>query len=74
MATFTLPFTGRDMEQLFKNVQNCPTPPISSTYSSILTKFIGLCLLKNPKHRPTAKELLDNSSFKALLSNPTKKS
>ena len=33
MATFRPPFHGRDMEDLYKNVQNRNYPPLSSKYS-----------------------------------------
>jgi NIMA (never in mitosis gene a)-related kinase len=58
MAALRPPFNGKDMEDLFKNVQKGKVMPLSAHYSNDLWKFIELCLQKDPKKRPSANELL----------------
>jgi NIMA (never in mitosis gene a)-related kinase len=69
MAALRPPFEGRDMEQLFKSIQNSPTPPLPSFYSSTLTQFVSLALSKQPKERPTAAELLNHPNMQRSLTN-----
>jgi NIMA (never in mitosis gene a)-related kinase len=60
MAALRPPFQAKDMEELFKNVQNKPTPSIPKQYSKILCDLIQLCLNKKANFRPTASELLEH--------------
>lgn len=52
------PFTGNNMEGLFRKVMRGVYPKIPSTYSDKMAKAIDLCLQLDPAKRPTAKELL----------------
>ena len=63
------PFEGKDMEELFRNVQNKPIPHVLSYYSQELSELILLCLRKKPALRPTAKELLTHQLFQKYLQN-----
>lgn len=60
MAALKPPFSGRDMEALYRNVQRCTFDRIPSCYSKDLETVIGLCMQKNPKLRPSSSELLMN--------------
>jgi serine/threonine protein kinase len=54
MASLKPPFNGKDMEDLFKNVQKAKLTPLTNHYSTQLWEFIQLCLQKDPKKRPSA--------------------
>ena len=54
MAALRPPFDGKDLEELFKNVQNKPIPAVPRQYSSDLTDLIHYCLNKKAAKRPTA--------------------
>lgn len=54
MTALRPPFDGQSMEELYKNVQSKPIPPISGFYSSDLLEFIQICLKKKPSQRMTA--------------------
>jgi NIMA (never in mitosis gene a)-related kinase len=77
MASLKPPFNGRDMEDLFKNVQKAKVQPLTHHYSSQLWEFIQLCLQKDPKKRPSAGELLkfikkhnSNATSGVKINNP----
>ena len=48
MASLKPPFNGKDMEELFKNVQKAKLAPLTGHYSSELQEFIHFCLQKDP--------------------------
>jgi NIMA (never in mitosis gene a)-related kinase len=52
------PFTGNNMEGLFRKVMRGLYPKIPSTYSDKMGRAIDLCLQLDPAKRPTAKDLL----------------
>jgi NIMA (never in mitosis gene a)-related kinase len=54
MAALKPPYEGRDLEELFKNIQNRPIPNISEKYSPDLRDLINYCLNKKALRRPTA--------------------
>lgn len=58
MAALKPPFNGKDMEDLFKNVQKGKIIPLTGHYSQDLWEFILLCLQKDPKKRPSTTQLL----------------
>jgi NIMA (never in mitosis gene a)-related kinase len=67
MAMLRPPFEGKDMEELFRNIQNRPVPGISNYYSRELAEFVQGCLRKKAAQRPTAGELLGNGMFQAFI-------
>ena len=54
MAALKPPFEGRDLEELFKSVQNRTVPNIPRQYSKELMEFIHLCLNKKAGKRLSA--------------------
>ena len=63
MAALRPPFEGRDLEELFRHVQNKPIPSIPKHYSRDLTDLIQYCLNKKASKRPTTSELLKHAPF-----------
>lgn len=58
------PFEARSMEGLFKKVCKGNYSKLPAIYSETMNNFIGLCLKKTPKARPSARELLDHPTVK----------
>lgn len=48
LAALSPPFHGKDMDQLYQNVQKGSFKPIPSYYSQSLSSIISQCLRKNP--------------------------
>ena len=63
MAALKPPFNGKDMEDLFKNIQKGRVTPLSAHYSNELWEFIDLCLQKDPKKRPNTEDLLKKIGY-----------
>ena len=59
------PFSGRNMEELFKNIKAGRYIPIPNIYSNDLRKIIALMLQTNPKQRISSEELLYNPIIKS---------
>jgi NIMA (never in mitosis gene a)-related kinase 1/4/5 len=66
LAALKPPFNGRDISDLSRKVQAGTFAPAPSTYSKDLHSVIAACLQVNPKHRPSAEELL---AFPAMTKN-----
>jgi len=63
MLTLSPPFGGRSWEELTANILNkVPTPP-SDKYSPDLIKVINMMLIKDPKQRPSIREIMKMSEF-----------
>ena len=60
MASLKMPFRGTSMQMLYNNVMKGDFDPIPSRYSKDLMEIIKLILIKNPKQRPSAEDLLKN--------------
>ena len=60
MAALKMPFRGTSMQMLYNNVMKGDFDPIPSKYSKDLMEIIKLILIKNPKQRPSAEDLLKN--------------
>lgn len=60
MANQRPPFSGKDLKELKKNILQGMYPRIPERYSEDLELFIKQCLCVNPKHRPTATQLLND--------------
>jgi len=60
MASLKMPFRGTSMQMLYNNVMKGDFDPIPLRYSKDLMEIIKLILIKNPKQRPSAEELLKN--------------
>jgi NIMA (never in mitosis gene a)-related kinase len=52
------PFQGKDLNELYKNVQRGEYEPIPKIYSRELEQIIQSCLKQKAKERPTADQLL----------------
>ena len=55
MAALRPPYEGKTMEDLYKNVQTKPIPPVPNSYSLELIELIQICLKKKAAQRLTAK-------------------
>jgi NIMA (never in mitosis gene a)-related kinase len=55
-----MPFRETSMQMLYNNVMKGDFDPIPSRYSKDLMEIIKLILIKNPKQRPSAEDLLKN--------------
>ena len=60
MASLKMPFRGTSMQMLYNNVMKGDFDPIPSRYSKDLMEIIKLILIKNPRQRPSAEDLLKN--------------
>ena len=60
MASLKMPFRGISMQMLYNNVMKGDFDPIPSRYSKDLMEVIKLILIKNPRQRPSAEDLLKN--------------
>jgi NIMA (never in mitosis gene a)-related kinase len=60
MVTFSPPFKGIDMEDLYQNILLSTFDPISNTYSQNLKLMIDSLLEKTPVKRPTTTYILEN--------------
>ena len=60
MASLKMSFRGISMQMLYNNVMKGDFDPIPSRYSKDLMEIIKLILIKNPKQRPSAEDLLKN--------------
>ena len=60
MASLKMPFRGTSMQMLYNNVMKGDFDPIPSRYSKDLMEIIKLILIKNPRLRPSAEDLLKN--------------
>ena len=67
MASLHVPFRGVSMQNLYKNVLRGIYQQIPSRYSDDLKQIIKTILVVNPKKRPSAKELLENSIIKKKI-------
>eukprot|EP00927_Polykrikos_kofoidii_P052887 TRINITY_DN4690_c0_g1_i1.p1 TRINITY_DN4690_c0_g1~~TRINITY_DN4690_c0_g1_i1.p1 ORF type:complete len:549 (+),score=100.70 TRINITY_DN4690_c0_g1_i1:160-1806(+) len=52
------PFQAKDMEGLYRSVLRGKYPAIPDCYSKELSEVISVCLQVNPRHRPSAEQLL----------------
>ena len=60
MAALKLPFRGSNMQTLYNNVMKGIFDPLPSRYSHDLMEIIKQILIKNPRKRPSAENLLKN--------------
>ena len=67
MASLHVPFRGVSMQNLYKNVLRGIYQQIPGRYSDDLKQIIKSILVVNPKHRPSSKELLENSIIKKKM-------
>ncbi|CAE7246958.1 Cdk5rap1, partial [Symbiodinium sp. KB8] len=70
LVALQVPFKGRDIDELSRRVQTGYYARLPSTYSADLQSIIRACLKLNPKHRPSAEELLSTpiiAERKAML-------
>lgn len=58
-AALKPPFRGKDMEGLYKKVLQGKYKRIPDQYSDALSDVVGALLQVNPRHRPSAAQLLD---------------
>jgi NIMA (never in mitosis gene a)-related kinase len=76
LAALEPPFQGQSLMQLKRAVKAGRYSPIPSSYSSELSRMIGLMLVTNPSQRLTAQEIVDHDMVKKrrathLLSHPS---
>ena len=64
LSTLRPPFTGQNLEELYKNVMRGSFNPIPKIYSNELANIVNRCLRLNPSERPTVTELLENWTLK----------
>jgi len=58
MITFTPPFKGMDMEDLYQSIVMGTFEPVSSSYSQNLKLMIDSLLEKTPAKRPSTNYIL----------------
>ena len=64
-AALRPPFQAKDMEGLYRKVLRGQYPRLPSHYSSDLSDVIGALLQVNPRHRPSAEQMLQMPVMRA---------
>ena len=58
LTSLRLPFEGRNMQEIFRSICNKKPSTLPYSYSKNLKNLIERMLIKNPRSRPTVKELM----------------
>ena len=67
MCSLSLPFKGKNFNEVYKNVINGHYEPIPQFYSDELSKVVSGLLQVNPNNRPTCEQILQHGVIKKKI-------
>ena len=67
MCSLSLPFKGKNFNEVYKNVINGQYEPIPQFYSDELSKVVNGLLQVNPNNRPTCEQILQHGVIKKKM-------
>jgi len=70
MATGDLPYGDLHPMKALMLIPKNPPPRLEGNFSKAFKEFVAACLQKDPKQRPSARELLSHSFMRLILPNP----